>query len=75
MKDFLNEFYDAYSAFSASSTPSMYGESGLSGSYGGTSSTQRFTTEANLVDVAGGECDDPFRVAHPFLGYARKVSV
>ncbi|KAH9724628.1 putative AC transposase [Citrus sinensis] len=62
-------------AFSASSTPSMYGESGLSGSYGGTSSSQRFTTEANLVDVAGGECDDAFQVSRPFLGYARKVSV
>ncbi|KAH9698512.1 putative AC transposase [Citrus sinensis] len=37
--------------------------------------SQRFTTEANLVDVAGGECDNPFRVARPFLGYARKVSV
>ncbi|KAH9671101.1 hypothetical protein KPL70_017221 [Citrus sinensis] len=75
MKDLLNEFYDAYSAFSASSTPLMYGESGLSGSYGGTSSSQCFTTEANLVDIAVGECDDPFRVARPFLGYARKVSV
>ncbi|KAH9780470.1 BED-type domain-containing protein [Citrus sinensis] len=75
MKDLLNEFYDAYSAFSASSTPSMYGESGLSGSYGGTSSSQRFTTEANLVDVAGGEYDDAFQVSRPFLGYARKVSV
>ncbi|KAH9734400.1 BED-type domain-containing protein [Citrus sinensis] len=75
MKDLLNEFYDAYSAFSASSTPSMYGESGLSGTYGGTSSSQRFTTETNLVDVAGGECDDAFQVARPFLGYARKVSV
>ncbi|KAH9648097.1 Dimer Tnp hAT domain-containing protein [Citrus sinensis] len=61
-------------AFSASSTPSMYGESGLSG-YGGTSFSQRFTTEANLVDVAGGECDDAFQVARPFLGYARKVCV
>ncbi|KAH9705268.1 BED-type domain-containing protein [Citrus sinensis] len=61
VKDLLNEFYDAYSAFSASSTPSMYGESGLSGSYGGTSSSQCFTTEANLVDVAGGECDDVFQ--------------
>ena len=38
VKDLLNAFYDAYSAFSASSTPSMYGESGLSGSYGDTSS-------------------------------------
>ncbi|XP_024039472.1 zinc finger BED domain-containing protein RICESLEEPER 1-like [Citrus clementina] len=75
VKDLLNEFYDAYSAFSASSTPSMYGESGLSGSYGGTSSSQRFTTEANLVDVAGGEYDDAFQVSRPFLGYARKVSV
>ncbi|KAH9658017.1 BED-type domain-containing protein [Citrus sinensis] len=75
VKDLLNEFYDAYSAFSASFTPSMYGESGLSGSYGGTSSFQRFTTEANLVDVAGGEYDDAFQVSRPFLGYARKVSV
>ncbi|KAH9803374.1 BED-type domain-containing protein [Citrus sinensis] len=75
VKDLLNEFYDAYSAFSASSTPSMYGESGLSGSYGGTSSSQRFTTEANLVDVAGGEYDDAFQVSRPFLGYVRKVSV
>ncbi|KAH9767314.1 BED-type domain-containing protein [Citrus sinensis] len=75
VKDLLNEFYDAYSAFSASSTPSMYSESGLSGSYGGTSSSQRFTTEANLVDVAGGEYDDAFQVSRPFLGYARKVSV
>ncbi|XP_052290092.1 zinc finger BED domain-containing protein RICESLEEPER 1-like [Citrus sinensis] len=75
VKDLLNEFYDAYSAFSASSIPSMYSESGLSGNYGGTSSSQRFTTEANFVDVAGGECDDPFRVVRPFLGYARKVSV
>ncbi|KAH9804203.1 BED-type domain-containing protein [Citrus sinensis] len=75
VKDLLNEFYDAYSAFSASSTPLMYDESSFSGSYGGTSSSQRFTTEANLVDVAGGECDDDFRVARPFLGYARKVSV
>ncbi|KAH9742727.1 zinc finger BED domain-containing protein RICESLEEPER 1 [Citrus sinensis] len=75
VKDLLNEFYDAYSAFFASSTPSMYGESGLSGSYGGTSSSQRFTTEANLVDVAGGECDDAFQESRPFLGYARKVSV
>lgn len=73
--DLLNEFYDVYSAFSASSTPSMYGESGLSGSYGGTSSSQRFTTEANLVDVAGGEYDDAFQVSRPFLGYVRKVSV
>ncbi|KAH9678810.1 BED-type domain-containing protein [Citrus sinensis] len=75
VKDLLNEFYDAYSAFSSSSTPSMYGESGLSGSYRGTSSSQRFTTEANLVNVAGSECDDAFQVAHPFLGYAKKVSV
>ncbi|KAH9779204.1 BED-type domain-containing protein [Citrus sinensis] len=75
VKDLLNEFYDAYNAFSASSTPSMYGESGLSGSYGGTSSSQRFTTEANFVDVAGGEYDDAFQVSRPFLGYARKVSV
>ena len=37
--------------------------------------SQRFTTEANLVDVAVGECDDPFRVARPFLRYARQVSV
>ena len=37
--------------------------------------SQRFTTEANLVDVAVGECDDPFRVARPFLGYVKKVSV
>ena len=63
VKDLLNEFYDAYSAFSARSTPSMYSESGLSGSYGGASSSQHFTTEANLVDVAGGEGDDTFRVA------------
>ncbi|KAH9801406.1 BED-type domain-containing protein [Citrus sinensis] len=75
VKDLLNEFYNAYSAFSACSTPSMYGESGLSGSYGGISSSQRFTTEANLVDVVGGECDDAFQVSRPFLGYARKVSV
>ncbi|KAH9722524.1 BED-type domain-containing protein [Citrus sinensis] len=75
VKDLLNEFYNAYSAFSTSSTPSIYSESGLSGSYGGTSSFQRFTSEANLVDVAGGECDDAFQVARPFLGYARKVSV
>ncbi|KAH9744069.1 BED-type domain-containing protein [Citrus sinensis] len=75
VKDLLNEFYDAYSAFSTSSTPSMYGESGLSGSYGGTSSSQRFTTEANLVDVAGGEYDDAFQVSRPFLGNVRKVSV
>ena len=27
------------------------------------------------MDVAGFECDDPFRVAHHFLGYAKKVSV
>ena len=27
------------------------------------------------MDVAGGECDDPFQVARPFLGYVRKVSV
>ncbi|KAH9780522.1 BED-type domain-containing protein [Citrus sinensis] len=63
------------SAFSASSTPSIYSESGLSGNNGGTSYSQRFTTEANLVDVGGGEGDDTFRVAHPFLGYARKVSI
>ncbi|KAH9762982.1 BED-type domain-containing protein [Citrus sinensis] len=75
VKDLLNEFYNAYSAFSACSTPSMYGERGLSGSYGGISSSQRFTTEANLVDVAGGECDNAFQVSRPFLGYARKVSV
>ena len=75
VKDLLNEFYDAYSAFSASSTPSMYGENGLNGSYGGTSSSQRFTTEANLVDVAGGEYDDAFQVSLPFLGYAKKVSI
>ncbi|KAH9687240.1 putative AC transposase [Citrus sinensis] len=62
-------------AFSASSTPSMYSESGLRGSYGGTSSSQRFTTEPNLVDVAGGECDDAFQVARLFLGYATKVSI
>ena len=60
VKDLLNEFYDAYIAFSASSTPSTYGESGLSGSYEGTSSSQRFTTKTNLVDVAGGEYDDAF---------------
>ena len=29
----------------------------------------------NVVDVAGGEGDDAFLVARPFLGYARKVSV
>ncbi|KAH9794635.1 BED-type domain-containing protein [Citrus sinensis] len=75
VKDLLNEFYDAYSAFSASSTPSMYGESGLSGSYGGTSSSQRFTIEDNLVDVAGDECDDAFQVSRLFFGYARKVSI
>ncbi|KAH9668033.1 BED-type domain-containing protein [Citrus sinensis] len=75
MKDLLNEFYEAYSAFSASSTPSMYGKIGLSGNYGGTSSSQHFTTEANLVDVAGGEYDDAFQVSRPFLRYARKVSV
>ena len=39
VKDLLNEFYGVYSAFSTSSTPSMYGESGLSGSYGGTNSS------------------------------------
>ncbi|KAH9698013.1 hypothetical protein KPL71_023836 [Citrus sinensis] len=44
-------------------------------SYGGASPSQRFTTEANLVDVTGGECDDPFQVARSFLGYARKVFV
>ncbi|KAH9657904.1 hypothetical protein KPL70_023270 [Citrus sinensis] len=40
-------------------------------------STERIVKflKANLVDVTGGECDDPFRVARPFLGYARKVSV
>ena len=27
------------------------------------------------MDVAGGECDDPFWVARPFLGYAKKVSI
>ncbi|KAH9668696.1 BED-type domain-containing protein [Citrus sinensis] len=75
MKDLLNEFYDAYSAFSASSTPSMYGESGVSASYGGTSSSQRFTTEVNLVDITGGEYDDAFQVSRPFLGYARKWRV
>ena len=75
VKDLLNEFYDAYSAFFASSTPSMYSESGLSGSYGGTSSSQCFTNEANLVDVAGGEYDDAFQVSRHFLEYARKVSV
>ncbi|KAH9802118.1 hypothetical protein KPL71_001255 [Citrus sinensis] len=75
MKDMLNEFYDAYSAFSSSSTLSMYSESGLSGSYSGTSSSQRFATAANLVDVVSGEGDDTFQVACPFLGYAKKVSV
>ncbi|KAH9769803.1 putative AC transposase [Citrus sinensis] len=30
---------------------------------------------ANLVDVAGCECDDAFQVSCSFLGYARKVSV
>ena len=75
VKGLLNEFYDAYSAFSASSTLSIYCESGLSGSYGGTSSSQCFTIEANLVDVASGECDDTFQVFCYFLGYAKKVSV
>ena len=75
VKDLLNELYGAYSAFSSSSTPSMYSESGLSGSYGGTSSSQRFTTEASLVDVTNGEGDGTFRIVRSFLGYAKKVSI
>ncbi|KAH9672273.1 zinc finger BED domain-containing protein DAYSLEEPER [Citrus sinensis] len=74
VNDLLNELCDAYSASSSSSTPSMYNESDLSGSYGGISSSQRFTTEASLVDVEGGEGDDIFSVARPFLGYAKKVN-
>ena len=75
MNDLLNEFYDAYNAFFASFTPSMYSDDGLNGSYGGTSSSKCFTIEANFVDVASGEGDDTFRVARPFLEYAKKVSV
>ena len=60
VNDLLNEFYDAYSTFSFSSTPSICSESGLSGSYSGTSSSQHATVEASLMDVAGGEGDDTF---------------
>ena len=67
VKDLLNELYDAYSAFASSSTPSMCSESGLSGNYGGTSSSQHITAKGSLMDVAGGEGDDTFQVARPFL--------
>ena len=60
VKDLLNELYGVYSAFCSNSTPSMCSESVLSGSYGGTSSSQRTMTEVSLVDVAGGKSDDTF---------------
>ena len=65
VKDLLNDFY---SAFSSSSTPSMCSESDLSSSYGGTRSPQRTIAEVSLLDVAGGEGQNTFRVARPFLG-------
>ncbi|KAH9672603.1 BED-type domain-containing protein [Citrus sinensis] len=80
---FLKVFYDATLLFSASLSVTSnlcYNtigliESSLTALYGGTSSSQRFTTETNLVDVTGGEYDDAFQVSRPFLGYARKVSI
>ena len=75
VKDLLNELYGTYSAFSFSSTPSLCSESALNGNYGGTSSSQRTTTEVSLVDITGGKVNDTFRIVRPFLGYAKKVSV
>ena len=75
VNDLLNEFYDAYSALTSSSTPSMCSDIGLNDSYGGTSSSQRTTAEVSLMDVAGGEGDDTFRIVRPFLKYVKKVFV
>ena len=83
VKDLFNELYDTYSAMCSSSTPSMCSsstpsmcsESVPSGSYGGTSYSPYFTTEAGLAKVPSGDGDDIFRVSRPFLGYAQKVFV
>ena len=68
----LHAKYDQ-SALCSSSTPSMCSKNVPNGSYGSASYSLHITAEVSLVDVAGSEANDTFRVARFFLGYAKKV--
>ncbi|KAH9650061.1 BED-type domain-containing protein [Citrus sinensis] len=80
MKDLLNSLFDAYSGWNSS--PPLPSESFPSGSANGGSGGGDSSSFPHLVDDTDRQQgyimehgDDTLRVAHPFLGYAKKVLI